>query len=1165
MFTKKSAKKINKILVGSLLAVGMFVSASGGLLVNFNKSNNNIVYAASVESIDKTSSFISNYDFNSTLTSKTPPMPSNWTEINDNIQTPTNLVAGVFNTYEANQKTDEDYLSNYKLLKSPGHATNQETLASTNPIYKNFMINSATQPGRKGYESSAFTLEKDSYYLFKVVLKTVTEINSDNPLNSDKNYADFDSRASIYLVDENDTTLISFENVDSSLGEQITNGYSEYKFYVSTNTYTSTKANLQLYLGSKDESFVGPVFFNSVKVSQISQKRFEYETQGVSESDQNTKVLNMASKNVENIMQNPSFELDWQTGWNLIEGNLNLNSDIQTVSANNINQSNAYINANLSAKDVPNTNNTSSSNNNILIMYSNDDNAIGIESEEITIKQHSRYKLNVWSWCNSGKGAGTIKLVDKSDRKLPDVSVTTSTVVSTSSTSLTNGWTKHSFYINGDPYKDVTVAIQLWLGTESSNVSGYVYFDDITMQALSYENYTSAKNSNVMDYNTADSFLISNSTFNIAENADATSTYPLIPTDWTANVSNYYAKSGVVNIADQNFNSDDLRIDENAGPAKPQALPGDSNSTSNNVLMIASSDIDNSQSYTSKAVSLSDTYYVLTAYYHAVNGGVSIKLLDGENYIYNLTNLSSNGWQKVEFAIKKGAFSPSLQVELSLSGVSGYAYFDEIELLASNETYFNSLSTSNYVKKIDLTNYDFENTFDDGQEVLPLNYFQESTAKDNSFSGIVNLNRGYAGLIETDPNNKYAMVVTNYTADYYYVENLNEITLDANTYYAISVTVKTHDLSSESQNYGANILLSGQGLNKAFSNINTNTQWETYTFYVKSTTATTASLQLGLGNEDELCKGIALFDNITIQSLTDKSEFDLATIGKENSDYAIIINSTDTQENTSDEAEEETTDPATLWFVLPSLISAIALVAAIIVSFVRKINWKKRGKKVKTSYDRKKTVEKDLDRREKIALRQQMINELEIQLKELNEEIEAYVSALDEHNNALKEKLAKEHQLLLDRKSKTTAEKEEALRARNAKIAENKKAFTAKEEEEFSAYIKKLEIKEAKEQKAVIEKEISIKKAQERKDAKLAKYLQRQEFIRKEIERIDKEIEEIAREEAQIWEEYKLAKQEAKARKAEYKKQLKEQKAVKQTLEKSAKKSNNSSKNKNAN
>ena len=987
----------------------------------------------------------------------------------------------------------------------------------------------------------------------------MTADNESDEKNTGKNYSNFDSRASIYLMasDKNET-IGSFELVDSDDNTtHVVNGYARYKMYVATKTFASTSANLQLYLGSKDEGAIGPVFFNNVKISQLSQSRYLEETKQINQTS--TKVINLNSPVSNDVVENPTFDLDWRKGWTLVAKGNNGRTTVETVDGSNAYQADEFISAELGYGDVPYTNNTSGDNKFVLMMHNSEANYVGLESSEITIKQHGYYKLNVWAWSNS-KEATTpvIKLVDKSDRELSEVTSSVSTSV-TSSTTLTNGWTKHSFFICGDPYKDVTVALQLWLGTKDNMASGYVFYDDVTLQSLSYDEYTANKNSNVLNYSDNTTSTISNSTFDVTNNDQSSTTYPLAPNSWTANVSKQYAKSGVVNIKTENFNASDLQIGSNAVPSKPADLPTTEANASNNVLMIASAQEHLSQSYTSAAATLTEQYYVLTLWYNTTNGGVGVKLYNDQQYLYNMTGLESEGWQKLEFVIKKGTDSVNLNIELSLSDVCAYAYFDEINLITASEDYYNSTVNSTYVKKIDLTSKNFENTYDDESEVLPLNGFTVSTTNPDVESGIVNLAKGHAG-VSTDDNNKFALMVSSESDVYYYLEDATDYSLAAGSYYKLTIDVLTHDLRSENENYGARIFLNGIGLDKEFKNINTN-GWKTYTFLIHSTTATTANLQVGLGTENEKTSGYAFFDNIELAQLTLGSEDEFNTLASnyEFDDQTIVISSTDTEQDPEETPVEEDDNESNsnIWYIIPSLISALALIAAVVISFARKIKWKKPTKKTKTTYDRKQTLEKDLDRREKIELRKQMINELEVQLKELNEEIERYLAVLNEKEKATREKLASEHKELLAKKNKTTAEKEALLRERNAKIAHDKRAFTAKEEEEFLAYIKKLELKEAKEQQAIVKKELALKETKQRKDAKLQKYLERQETIRKEIERIDKEIEEIAREEAQIWEEYKRAKQEAKQRKAEYKQQLKAENASKKKTVKNETKENN--------
>ena len=1111
----KKTNKFNKLIISLVLVIGLLTSSFSGFVINLLNSNHKAVYAESVESIDKSSAFISNYNFSTTSSTTTPPKATGWTAINDNVSNPENLVSGVFNSYDATVKSDENYLDNYKILETPGHATNQTNLASSNAIYKSLMINSSTEYGRQGFKSGNFTLEADSYYMFEVILKTITADNKNNSKNTGKNYADFDSRASIYLVDSNNEILTSFEMVDSQDNtSQVVNGYARYKIYLSTTTFSSLSANLQLYLGSKDESTIGPVFFNNVKVLQLSQNRYLEETQTIDSN--NTRVLNLNSGVLTNTVENASFDQDWQNGWTLVSKGNNGTSKVETINGNNADQSQIFISAELTANDVPYTNNTSNENNYVLMMHNSQENYVGIESSEIEIKQHGFYKLSVWAWCNSSNStAPTIKLIDKSDRELEDVIINVNTKVS-SSTSLTNGWTKYSFYISGDPYQDVKVALQLWLGTEDKNASGYVYFDDVTLQTLSYSEYSSYKNSNTLVYNVDNSTAIKNYSFDLTDNQTNEVVYPLLPNSWTANTQKEYAKSGIVNINSEKFNAQQLKIGENSAPTKPEDLPIFEADASNNVLMIASSQNNISQSYTSASTSLSEGYYTLTLWYHSVNGGVGIKLFNESNYLYKLDNLSSNGWQKVEFLIKKDSTAVNLQVELSLSGVAGYAYFDEVELLTSTEAYFNDTNASEYVVKIDITNQNFENTYDDNSAILPLNGFSTLITNNQVECGIVNLSKGYAGINNSLPNSKYALAISSESDVYYFVENNIDYTLAENSYYQVNVDVFTYDLRSEGNEFGARLFLSGEGLDKELKNITTQ-GWQTCSFIIKATTATTATLQLGLGDSENACSGIVLFDNITFTALTDIADdkaFEALVQEKEDDKYTSIISSTTSEEDSDEEDSNSDNYNSNIWYIIPSLISALALVFAIVVTFARKIKWRKPSKKIKSSYDRKQTLEKDLDRRERINLRKENINKLQHKVEKLDAEIEKLNNSNAEKDKAIKDKLQKEYDEALERKNKTTSEKEQLLNERNAKIAVDKNAISVKEEEELNAYIKKLTLKESKEQKIVSQKASALKQFKQTKDVRIEKAVQQKTILKKEIAQLEKEIEAIAKEEA---------------------------------------------------
>ena len=127
------------------------------------------------------------------------------------------------------------------------------------------------------------------------------------------------------------------------------------------------------------------------------------------------------------------------------------------------------------------------------------------------------------------------------------------------------------------------------------------------------------------------------------------------------------------------------------------------------------------------------------------------------------------------------------------------------------------------------------------------------------------------------------------------------------------------------------------------------------------------------------------------------------------------------------------------------------------------------------------------------------------------------------------------------KKKEATAEREKELKA-NPELVSNKKAET-----EFVRLMEKLDKQEMHLQKQLNLKDLKLEQTKEADKSKLAKYLERKEFIKNEIAKIEAEIEEIAKEEADMWEEYRLAKKQAKQRKAEYKAQLKSEKESKKS------------------
>ena len=1142
MSKKSTAKSFKKKIVAGVIAFGLALASFTGLTLTRHSA-----YA-----YDASSGLVENYNFKDTSSSSTPPSPSSWSKITTN-SSDNDIISGVFSAYKANSTEDESYLEKFKMLENPGIPAGEEPpineASDTKGIYRSLLINSPKNQGRAGYQSNSFTLNADSYYEVRVTVMTITR---DNP-DENTSYSDWESKASIYLIDKSDDTedvIDSFEMVDTK------NNYTEYTMYIATNEFVSPTSALQLYLGGRNISdmAIGAVLFNSAQIVEID--RAQYLNLIKSGENDYTSITSLREETSFAPMTNSSFEENYTEGWTLTESD----STISTVACVNGNTFAGSHEANTTKlTDVnPRTNNSSSENSHILFMHLADKGDVSVKSQPITIKQHGFYRLSVWAYANGSKGTPSIVLHDEKE-KVDDVSISISTSAP-SNNNLSNNWVKYSFYIYGNAYNDNDVTLTLKLSSEEK---GFVFFDDISMQEISGENYNSNKSkSNNSEFSLTKEntlYKFANYEFDSTINANNKIEYPLAPKSWTATLDSDYSIGGVINTAKSHFNANKTRyaikggaIAQNPGFVDPLV----DNETSNNVLMIGNNSTNKAGFTNESAVTASaNTTYKLSLYAHAISGGFGIKVYSDNYYIFNKTDLILNGWNLVEIYFTTGANSEDIKVELS-QNKAGFAFVDKIKLEDSSlDAYASSTCANKY--KVDLSSIDWENTLETTDTFAPLNMFDVNQSSSSAKSGIVDLSRGYYGITSPNTSSRFAMVVDSDSPCYYNVITERPYSLTSGSYYTIEALVRTLDVDG-----GAYFAINGDHIDSSFTKLNTKVdevknEWTLYTFYINAQQDTNANIILGLGDSETLSSGTLLVDHVKFTKLdvSDEEAFNNLVKDKANLDNVKVVTikkADDANNDTKDESKDSKHNGDFNWAIVPSLITALAIFIALIGTLMRKVNWKAHAK-VKTTYDRRKTLEKDMDRRERIALRQQIIAELNDQILAIDREIEEYKQAVAEQEKVTLNKIAEQQREYIEKKQAITAEKESLLRERNEKLAKDKHAYTEKAEADFNAYIKKLEIQEQKQQRIINSKEIALKELHAKRDAKLAQYLAKQAKLKEEIARVDAEIEEIARQEAQIWEEYKQAKLEAKRAKAEYKAQIKKEKEEKRISKKATK------------
>jgi len=1142
--------KTKKILCCFVLCLGVLTSAFVG--INFN--NKTIVSALSNNKIveDVTSSVLgTGYNFN-VNTSDKPVTPSGWTKTSDSSTNTENIISGVVNV-----ESETDFDTEECGTTRPTMPIVDKDTSSDSGYYKNLMINSTNGASRYGYKkNSAFKLEKNSFYRISVTLYTQKTSKTDTQNETD-------ARASIYITDLVDNEHESynetkFENI-TTLGS-----WEEYYFYIDTNEEKSI--NIELWLGSKTSSIEGAVFFNEVTVLRYSEDAYVEQTKTLSpdNSNDNYSIISLKTETSAPV-ENSSFEDVSLSGWTRTSLTTSSDTDQQYKSVD----VNTFSNVTDELTITPPGSNCSTNNSNALFMYNKEDGYQSIESQEFTINKQTYYKLSFWakSDCATGSGA-TVKLVEKTDdeNKTPTTaSLTLSTNVSKDSNKFRNDWTNYTFYIYGPATSHANATIQICLGTQDAKTSGYVFVDDFRIEVINYETYSnnsSGNNSTTFNLNNAsDTYSVTNSDFDKTENKNSTNVYPATPTSWT-NVgdTNTTTFSGVINTSEESFNLINFP-DNTIIPNRPRALKTGV-SEDNNVLMLGSSAETNSQQYSSNSLTLNaSSYYTLSFYVNTdylrniqnKNYGARVSITTSTNTIFDLHNIhfADNCWHKIEVKIKTGTNAVSPNVNLIFADAVGYVFFDKVELKTISETLYNNTSLndgSTTYYKVDLTHENFDNkTYNkflkDGIDT-PANWTLNNS--DAVSTGIISSdNKLLDNVPESISGNTNYLYISSLHDDYYsYVSN-EKFTFKASTYYKIQVNVITRNIikeedAKENIDYGASIALSSSS-NIKIKGINTNGIWKTYTIYTSFAQELTSPIALSLGYTNETVRGEVLFDNLTITTInqsTYKTEIadadDLSTI-------SAYLDYTE-PEDTTTEDDSDTWENEVNWFIIPSILTGLAIIIAVVGYYVKRIAFNKKPK-VKTNYDRRKTLDKDIDRREKIELRRQIISELLAELDVIDKEIADFNALADKHLEDVKAQIKLEQEELEKEKLEIEIRKKEATALREKQLKESpESAHDKKAEKQYNDFLSKLDRKELSIQKRISAKEVKVSNATNVNKEKLNKYLERKEYIRLQIAKIEAEIEEISRQEEQLWAEYKAAKEDAKRRKAEYKAQVKSDK-----------------------
>ena len=201
----------------------------------------------------------------------------------------------------------------------------------------------------------------------------------------------------------------------------------------------------------------------------------------------------------------------------------------------------------------------------------------------------------------------------------------------------------------------------------------------------------------------------------------------------------------------------------------------------------------------------------------------------------------------------------------------------------------------------------------------------------------------------TTKSGNSCLVINNIEESAYYYTN--SLTMSASTFYKISVWVRTVGIDAEK---GAYLYLScgeDEKTDTTLEKINVN-DWTLYSFYISVSDdgVSAPKFQLGLGKyvdeddeEQTMVTGYAFFDDFQIEEIS-HADYEAAVASATVCKYEIPESPVEAK--TDDEPEADTPDTSfnleMLWWMIPTILLALATLIVIVVFFVRKI---KRPKK----------------------------------------------------------------------------------------------------------------------------------------------------------------------------------------------------------------------------
>lgn len=945
----------------------------------FTNRTNKIVKAS--DNGEYVPSEILSADFTST-SKKYPLSVSNWTTLGNNTS---NVTMGIISTDSSDYSSDK-YEDVTKLNFNPRTLTNDKNDANI------LMINSPDHSAIAGYKSPAIKLEANSFY--HITFNVYTVYGKTNNSNS---------FASVRVSGEN---LTNNEKTYYSR-IQTQNSWQTVDFYIASNELSSKEVNVELRLGNEDTPSYGAVFFDNFIVEQISNNQY-YSKEANYSGEMTEEIvvdgiktikyesfIDLTSKNSIDLSAiNPDFE-NGLTSWSKIVGKDY--DDTKNTIANVFSVSSGSFDTESSKTENP-SNAFRYNNKKALLINNIDKNSVGYKSSLINIERNKAYAISIDSKAGTGTET-TIKVVQNNRTGSSNFeALSVSTKVDTSDSSNTNsmgGWETYTFYIKGNYVTDNDVYIELWVGDESTQ-KGYAWFDNVRMQEISlkeYSDFTSSSSSNALNLAKYTEPTVPNGFFNNITSNEIGGT--LTPESWTVSTNAIDTSSVNVSVVDKDNYKNVLRI-------RNKITTG---------TMVTSEEISVEK----------DTFYTFSvdAKIEDISTGKTpyVIIYNNDNIVYTLPlNTDSHAWNTYSVTIKNPAIGSKYKFALCLGGMNdsdlkamGIVYFDNIKFEKVEETdYDKAVTTLDLFTKTFANDYDKVNDNTESRLYSSLSYAPTENNNEvrkgildlKNFDRIAGINLVYVNENPKSNVGNYVYVVNSGVDTYYTIQGKEKYSLSASDYYKLTISLKTVNLGQDegskqdkdAPSLGAFIGLNGIDDAKILS-INTsdivdNNGYASYSIYVNSLDAVDVNVKFGLGQLNSLTKGALFVESISFENITSE-QYDEAS--KSNNDKVVCVKYSNSEVNEDGDGDVQPEKPENKvdfnFLVVPTLITALALIIAIVFTLIRKLNIK-HNVKIKNEYDRANVI-KAHNLRESIAQKEEKAIALNKELDETQSKLDS--------------------------------------------------------------------------------------------------------------------------------------------------------------------------------